>query len=160
MNLVLNRTVVVDSDWRFDNLCGSHLLSHLQSFWLWRWVPHRLSKRQSLSTTTVLFSYVHPDDQTQPFEMTPGFKPFTVRRDLCHSCNYWKFWYKLSWSTWENKKLTTETKEIFYRYFCFVKFVWWNKKISIIQAAISVKNILIYLYSICKVLVWMNIKYN
>ena len=23
--------------------------------------------------------YVHPDDQTQPtFEMTPGFKPFTV----------------------------------------------------------------------------------
>ena len=24
--------------------------------------------------------YVHPDDQTQPtFEMTPGFKPFTVK---------------------------------------------------------------------------------
>ena len=24
-------------------------------------------------------NYVHPDDQTQPtFEMTPGFKPFTV----------------------------------------------------------------------------------
>ena len=23
--------------------------------WLWRWLPHRLSKRQSLSTTTVLF---------------------------------------------------------------------------------------------------------
>ena len=24
-------------------------------------------------------SYVHPDDRTQPaFEMTPGFKPFTV----------------------------------------------------------------------------------
>ena len=22
--------------------------------------------------------YVHPDDQTQPFEMTPGFKPFTT----------------------------------------------------------------------------------
>ena len=22
--------------------------------------------------------YIHPDDQTQPFEMTPGFKPFTV----------------------------------------------------------------------------------
>ena len=27
MNVVLNRTVVVDSDWRFDNLCGSHLQS-------------------------------------------------------------------------------------------------------------------------------------
>ena len=23
-------------------------------------------------------NYVHPDDQTQPFDMTPGFKPFTV----------------------------------------------------------------------------------
>ena len=27
VNVVLNRTVVVDSDWRFDNLCGSHLQS-------------------------------------------------------------------------------------------------------------------------------------
>ena len=27
-----------------------------------------------------------------------------------------------------------------------MKLFWWNKKISIIQAAISVKNILIYLY--------------
>ena len=26
-----------------------------ESLWLWRWQPHRLSKRQSLSTTTVLF---------------------------------------------------------------------------------------------------------
>ena len=25
------------------------------SLWLWRWLPHRLSKRQSLPTTTVLF---------------------------------------------------------------------------------------------------------
>ena len=25
VNVILNRTVVVDSDWRFDNLCGSHL---------------------------------------------------------------------------------------------------------------------------------------
>ena len=25
VNVVLNRTVVVDSDYRFDNLCGSHL---------------------------------------------------------------------------------------------------------------------------------------
>ena len=31
VNVVLNRTVVVDSDWRFDNLCGSH--DHLQSQW-------------------------------------------------------------------------------------------------------------------------------
>ena len=82
VNVVLNRTVVVDSDWRFDNLCGSHQVSCItdrrpitsrrnwpirsitrvyhqltwyNSLWLWRWPPLRLSKRQSLSTTTVLF---------------------------------------------------------------------------------------------------------
>ena len=27
VNVVLNKTVVVDSDLRFDNLCGSHLQS-------------------------------------------------------------------------------------------------------------------------------------
>ena len=27
VNVVLSRTVVVDSDQRFDNLCGSHLQS-------------------------------------------------------------------------------------------------------------------------------------
>ena len=30
-------------------------LTWYNSLWLWRWLPHRLSKRQSLSTTTVLF---------------------------------------------------------------------------------------------------------
>ena len=29
---------------------------HNNSLWLWRWLPHSLSKRQSLPTTTVLFS--------------------------------------------------------------------------------------------------------
>ena len=40
VNIFLNRAVFVDSDWHFDNLCGSHLQSQ---------------KRQSLSTKTVLF---------------------------------------------------------------------------------------------------------
>ena len=40
VNVVLNRSVFVDSDW---------------CFWLWRRLPHRLSKCQSLSTKTVLF---------------------------------------------------------------------------------------------------------
>ena len=53
VNIVLNRTVVVDSDWRFDNLCCSHLQSQwvvsrqlmvVNSLWLWRWLLHRLSK--------------------------------------------------------------------------------------------------------------------
>ena len=32
VTLVLNRTVVVDSDWRFDNLCGSHLQSQSELY--------------------------------------------------------------------------------------------------------------------------------
>ena len=32
VNVVLNRTVVVDSDWRFDNLCGSHLRSQSELY--------------------------------------------------------------------------------------------------------------------------------
>ena len=32
MNEVLNRTAVVDSNWRFDNLCGSHLQSQSELY--------------------------------------------------------------------------------------------------------------------------------
>ena len=42
-----------------------HQLTWYNSLWLWRWLAQRLSKRQSLSTTAVLFDYVHPD-RTQP----------------------------------------------------------------------------------------------
>ena len=63
VNVVLNRTVVVvDSDWRFDNLSSSHLQSQSElyhaswwywhnSLWLWRW----LHAAQVVETTTVLF---------------------------------------------------------------------------------------------------------
>ena len=30
VNVVLSRTIVVDSDWRFDNLCGSHLQTKIK----------------------------------------------------------------------------------------------------------------------------------
>ena len=64
-------STVVDSDWRFNNLCGSHL--QRQGDWGqqpecnnidWRDTTHsdsedeladRLTKCQSLSTTTILF---------------------------------------------------------------------------------------------------------
>ena len=33
----------------------------------------------TVNSNSPIQDYVHPDDQTQPaFEMTPGFKPFTV----------------------------------------------------------------------------------
>ena len=43
--------------------------------------------------------YIHRDDQTQPFEMTPGFKPFTVFSKSCQQIwgrvltNLLYFWY-------------------------------------------------------------------
>ena len=39
----------------------------------------------TVNNNSPIQDYIHPDDQTQPnFEMTPGFKPFTVllRREL------------------------------------------------------------------------------
>ena len=32
----------------------------------------------TVNNNSPIQDYVHLDDQTQPFEMTPGFKPFTV----------------------------------------------------------------------------------
>ena len=32
----------------------------------------------TVNNNSPIQEYVHPDDQTQPFDMTPGFKPFTV----------------------------------------------------------------------------------
>ena len=32
----------------------------------------------TVNNNSPIQDYVHPDDQTQPFEMTPGFKPFIV----------------------------------------------------------------------------------
>ena len=38
-----------------------------------------VEKSVTVNNNSPIQDYVHPDDQTQPtFEMTPGFKPFTV----------------------------------------------------------------------------------
>ena len=37
VNVDLNRTVVVDSDWHFKNLCGSHLQSQSESYHVSWW---------------------------------------------------------------------------------------------------------------------------
>ena len=38
VNLVLNRTIFIDSDWRFDNLCGSYLQSQSEFYVCMLWV--------------------------------------------------------------------------------------------------------------------------
>ena len=69
VNVVLNRIVVVDSDWRFDNLCSSHLQNHLQSQLT---LTLKMTKAQVVETSVTVTNnspiqdYVHPDDQTQP----------------------------------------------------------------------------------------------
>ena len=37
LNVVLNRTVVVESDWRFNNLCGSNLQSQSELYHVSWW---------------------------------------------------------------------------------------------------------------------------
>ena len=32
----------------------------------------------TVNNNSPIQDYVHPDHQNQPFEMTPGFKPFTI----------------------------------------------------------------------------------
>ena len=47
----------------------------------------------TVNNNSSIQDYVHPDDQTQPtFEMTPGFKPFTIEQDSCEqmSCRFIK----------------------------------------------------------------------
>ena len=51
------------------------------SLWLGRWLPHRLSKRQLLSTTVLFrktFIWTTILNLLTLSEITPGFKPFTV----------------------------------------------------------------------------------
>ena len=50
----------------------------------------------TLNNNSPILDYVHPDDQTQlTFEMTPGFKPFTVLNTLPRFA-LWVFWTPLS----------------------------------------------------------------
>ena len=40
----------------------------------------------TVNNNSPIQDYVHPDDQTQPtFEITPGFKPFTDKKNLITS---------------------------------------------------------------------------
>ena len=78
VNVVLNRTVVVDSDGRFDNLCLTYVSSSQ------RIIPStdviqltltlKMTTAQAVETSVTINNnspiqdYIHPDDQTQPFE--------------------------------------------------------------------------------------------
>ena len=98
VNVVLNRTVVVDSDWRFLNPCGSHLQSQSELYhvsWYngrdtinWRDTTH-LDYEDDYRTGCRNVSHCQQQQSysglrspgrsnSAYFEMTPGFKPFTI----------------------------------------------------------------------------------
>ena len=41
---------------------------------------HFIKTKVTVNNNSPIQDYVHPDDQTQPFEMTPRFKPFTIKQ--------------------------------------------------------------------------------
>ena len=83
VSVIQNRTVIVDSQWQFDNYY--YLFIYIYLFYLIymyssseslrRCILHRLLKHQSLAVN--IQDYVHPDKHTHTYEMTPGFKSFT-----------------------------------------------------------------------------------
>ena len=41
----------------------------------------------AVNNNSPIHDYVHPDNQTQPFEMTPGFKPFiAMKKQATKTC--------------------------------------------------------------------------
>ena len=74
VNVVLNRTVVVDSDWHFDNLIRLTLTLKMTTA-----TAHVVATSVTVNNNSPIQDYVQPDDQTQPtYEKTPGFKTFIV----------------------------------------------------------------------------------
>ena len=52
----------------------------------------------TVNNNSPIQDYVHPDDQTQPtFEMTPGFKPFTISQ-MCERKFDQRFVQRVVWS--------------------------------------------------------------
>ena len=47
----------------------------------------------TVNNNSPIQDYVHPDDQTQPFEMTPGFKPFTDSTLLQTNNDFFFVWH-------------------------------------------------------------------
>jgi len=102
---VLRRTVV--SDWRFDNLCRSHLQSQVVVLVSWKFKNpgERFHWSNSYSVYWPLLRTVtdppsqdsnHRDDLFQSRYVTPGFKPFSylwllLRRILWLYVLLWKY---------------------------------------------------------------------
>ena len=65
VNVVLKRTVVVDKSELYH-------VSHVKMT-----TAQVVETSVTVNNNSPIQDYIHLDDQTQPFEMTPGFKPFT-----------------------------------------------------------------------------------
>ena len=79
-----------------------HQLKWYKSLWLWKWLPHRLSKRQSLSTT-VLFGTMFTRTivlNFNTYQMTPGFNPVTRKSELNRPwTSHFSFYFRISFDS-------------------------------------------------------------
>ena len=89
IQVVLHRTVVVDSDCHFDNLGGGGGGIELRTLKIT--TAQVVNTSVTVNNNSPIQEHDHPDDHTQPteYEMTPGFKPFTIENALCtfRSCH-------------------------------------------------------------------------
>ena len=65
------------------------MLAQLTSLTLKMTTTQVVETSVTVNNNSPIQDYIHPDDQTQPtFEMTPGFKPFTIKRKLSNLFSY------------------------------------------------------------------------
>ena len=88
VNVVLNRTVVVDSDWRFDNLCGNHLQSQSElchvSWWYYNYYINAwftgLAKLKAVKVILDLPNYASSTDALKTLGWPTLFQEHLVHR--------------------------------------------------------------------------------
>ena len=82
VSVVLRRTVCDDINWRFDNPSRTHHHSQVMTS------AQVVETSVNVITNSPSQDYTHPDDHNLPtYDMTPGFKPFTVLQYLVHVKN-------------------------------------------------------------------------
>ena len=86
----------------------------------------------TVNNNTPIQDYVHPDDQTQPtFEMTPGFKPFTIitndNNDHFFHYLYWLVSQNVYWTCCSNLNGQNKERQLGSSHIVNINFTLTNK---------------------------------
>ena len=86
VNVVMNRTVVVDTDWRFDNLCGRHVQSQSELMVLYYgyWSDWSITSRcyRVVCQLAVITSQLNLKEQYPVTAHAPNFEFWTGCREI------------------------------------------------------------------------------